>query len=114
MYIKLNCYSSLFSAPTGEPQSFIMMVINSRDVTFTWQLPAITERNGMITNYNLTCVNTTTALTRVYPPPESDTFSYLITGFRPDTAYTCRVFATNSAGRGPTANLTLTTQQDSK
>ena len=92
----------------------MMMVINSRDVTFTWQLLAITERNGMITNYNLTCVNTTTALTRVYPPPESDTFSYLLTGFRPNTAYTCRVFATNSAGRGPTANLTLTTQQDSK
>ena len=90
----------------------MMKVINSRDVTFTWQLPAITERNGMITNYSLTCINTTTALTRVYPPVGTN--SYLLTGFIPDTAYTCRVFAINSAGRGPTANLTLTTQQDSK
>ena len=55
----------------------MMMVINSRDVTFTWQLPAITERNGMITNYNLNCVNTTTALTRVYPP--EGTNGYLLT-----------------------------------
>ena len=87
-------------------------MINSRTVTFTWQLPAPTERNGLITNYNLTCVNTTNALTRIYSAAESD--SYILTGFKANAAYTCRVFAINSDGSGPTANLTLTTQQDSK
>ena len=89
---------------------------DSRNVTFTWLLPVLTERNGNITSYNLTCVSTTTGreafLTRVYHVAESN--SYTITRLKPDTSYTCRVFAINSVGRGPTANLSLTTQPDGK
>ena len=91
-------------------------VTDSRNVTFTWLLPVLTERNGNITSYNLTCVSTTTrreaVLTRVYPVAESN--SYTITELKPDTSYTCQVFAINSVGRGPTANLSLTTQPDGK
>ena len=89
-------------------------VADSRNVTFTWLLPVITERNGNITSYNLTCVSTTTGrafLTKVYSATETN---YTLTGLKPDTSYSCRVFAINSVGRGPTANLSLTTQPDGK
>ena len=111
-----NIFVSLPTAPTGEPQGFMTRVTDSRNVTFTWLLPVLTERNGNITSYNLTCVSTTTGreafLTKVYPVAESN--SYTLTGLKPDTSYTCRVFAINSVGRGPTANLSLTTQPDGK
>ena len=91
-------------------------VTDSRNVTFTWLLPVLTERNGVITNYNLTCVSTTAGreafVTKEYSATESN--SYTLTGLKPDTSYTCRVFAINSVGGGPTANLSLTTQPDGK
>ena len=107
-------YIILFTAPTGEPQGFMTRVTDSRNVTFTWLLPVLTERNGNITNYSLTCTATgrEAFLPRVYPVAESN--SYTLTGLKPDTSYTCQVFANNSVGRGPTANLSLTTQPDGK
>ena len=110
----IDTYS--FSAPTGVPQGFISQVIEARNVTFTWLLPILTERNGIITSYNLTCVTTAigreASLTRLYTVTESNL--YTLSGFRPATGYTCQVFAINSAGRGPEANATLTTFQDGK
>ena len=103
-----------FSAPNGTAQNFAVQVTGSRNLTFMWLPPIITERNGVITSYNLTCVNTTAGreafLTRVYPATESNL--YLLTGFKPFTGYTCRVFAINRAGRGPQATISKTTFED--
>ena len=99
----------VISAPSGTPQTFEVEVPGSRNLTFMWLPPIITERNGVITSYNLTCVNTT-FLTRVYQAADSNL--YLLTGFKPFTHYSCRVFAINSAGRGPEANISLTTFED--
>ena len=102
-----------FSEPTGAPQSFAE-TNDPRNVIFTWTLPVLTDRNGNITSYNLTCVSTTVGreafLTRVYQPVESDRYS--LPGFRPFTMHQCSVYAINSAGRGPEANRTFTTLPD--
>ena len=105
--------STIISAPAGPPQGFIESN-DARNVTFTWTLPLLADRNGNITSYNLTCISTTVGreafLTRVYTPAESN--RYTLPGFRPNTMHSCRVFAINSAGRGPEADLTFTTLQD--
>ena len=107
-------YCLIISAPTGVPQRFGTGSIESRSITFSWDLPIITERNGNITSYNLTCVSTITGreafLTRVYPVSESN--AYTLTGFKPATHYTCRVFAINSAGRGPEVAISRTAFED--
>ena len=117
IYVISVCTNIIFfSAPTGVPQGLVLQIIESRNVTFTWLLPILTERNGIITSYNITCVTTAigreTSLTRVYMIVESNL--YTLSGFKPATGYTCQVFAINSAGRGPEANITLTTLQDGK
>ena len=43
------------TAPTGPPQSFTVTP-GRRNMTFSWSPPAPTERNGVITNYSLSCV----------------------------------------------------------
>ena len=103
-----------FSAPSGIPQRFEISSTGSRSITFSWDLPIIAVRNGNITSYNLTCVSTTAGseafLTRVYPVSESNV--YTLVGFKPVTHYMCRVFAINSAGRGPEATINRRTSDD--
>ena len=89
----------MFAADPGE-----------RQVVFFWSPPPVTQRNGVITSYTLSCFPSLSS------PPQSPSQSgpLTVTGFSPDTAYTCSVVATNSQGSGPPASITFTTQQDCK
>jgi hypothetical protein len=94
------------TAPMGTPLSF-QVVVGATDVTFTWSLPEVTLRNGIITEYTVSCLSGGSLMTRV---TLSSAGMHKIPGFAPDTAYECSVVATNSKGSGPPATLSLRTQ----
>ena len=80
-----------------------------RNVRFSWKPPALLNRNGDITNYNLTCVATGTSIvTANY----STAGTYILSGFEALTTYICSVYAQNAAGSGPPATQTATTMED--
>ena len=90
-----------------------MFSSDSRDILFTWQPPAPTMRNGLITNYTLNCSIMGTGMgqiSRVYPSQEN----YRLGKFKPATEYTCQVVAINSAGSGPILEVMLTSPEDGK
>ena len=76
-----------------------------RQVVFSWSPPPVAQRNGVITSYTLSCSPS-------LPQSPSQAGALNVTGFSPDTAYTCSVVATNSEGSGPAATVNFTTQQD--
>ena len=92
-------------APAGAPQMF-KAVVGEREVTFSWSSP-VGQENGIIASYNLSCSPSLSFL-----PHQTPSGPLTVTGFTPDTAYSCSVVATNSQGTGPPATITFTTQQD--
>ena len=100
-----TCYCS--TAPAGIPES-LQVVVGERDVTFSWSPPDLTLRNGVITEYVLTCSAQGSTITTTKRFTESGT--YTVDGFSASTAYSCSVVASNSQGSGPPATLSLTTQ----
>ena len=103
-----------FTEPSSPPQEYVATNISSRIVQFSWYPPAITEQNGVITNYTLACspkVDGVNSITKIY----EDAGSYTLGGFRPATEYNCSVFASNAAGNSPKASIiTIITQDESK
>ena len=96
-------------APSAAPEMFEADV-GERQVVFSWSPPPVTQRNGVITSYTLSCSPSPSSL----PKFPSLSGSLTVTGFSPDTSYSCSVVATNSKGSGPPANITFPTQQDCK
>ena len=77
-------------------------------MTFSWSRPAPTERNGVITNYSLSCVPEVggrSSISMLFTAAGTFTLG----GFTPATSYNCSIFASNSQGRGPTEYLINTT-----
>ena len=83
-------------------------VAGQRQVIFSWSPPAVTQRNGVITSYTLSCSPSPSSL----PLSPSQSGQLNVTGFSPNTPYSCSVVATNSQGSGPPETRNLTTQQD--
>ena len=79
-----------------------------RNVQFSWEPPALLNRNGDIINYNLTCMAGMNIVTANY----SAAGTYTLSGFKALTTYTCWVFAQNAVGSGPPDTLTATTMED--
>ena len=101
------------AAPTGPPLNMTASPVNSREMRFTWLPPAPTMRNGLIIKYTLNCSITATEMNqtnRTFMPQDS----YILSGFRPGTQYTCQVVAINSAGSGPPAETMATSPEDCK
>ena len=98
---------SLFTAPTGSPEGFEARA-GEREIVFSWSLPPVVERNGVITNYTLTCSPSPSSLPQ--SPTQSGTLT--VTGFSPNTLYSCSVAADNSRGSGPPAITSFTTLED--
>ena len=96
------------SAPSGVPQNFSADP-GEREVVFSWSAPLITQRNGVITNYTLSCSPSPSSL-----PQSPSSGPLTVTGLSPDTSYSCSLVASNSEGSGPPANISFTTQQDCK
>lgn len=106
--------TSQFTEPNSPPQEYVATNISSRTIQFSWHSPAVTEWNGVITNYTLACdskVDGVDSITMTY----EDAGSHTLGGFRPATKYNCSVFASNTAGNSPKATIiTITTKDESK
>ena len=117
VYSNLSYLSILFiaEAPAGAPQNFSIIPGDhgptSREVTFFWDLPLPSQRNGIITSYTISCSPDTESLPVIVitlPGAEGLT----VGGFQPFTEYSCMIIATNSQGSGPLALVTTRTNED--
>ena len=94
------------SAPSGSPMGFTA-VAGEREVVFSWSPPPVTERNGVITSYTLSCSPSPSSL---HQSPSSGPLT--VAGFSPHTRYSCSLVARNTQGSGPPASTSFTTLQD--
>ena len=99
-------YPTHSTVPSGPPLS-LEVVVGVNDVTFTWSLPEVTLRNGIITGFTLSCFSGGSLMAR---RTLTEPGSHTVTGLSADTEYNCSVVATNSMGSGPPATLALRTQ----
>ena len=95
--------------PEGAPEMF-EAVAGQRQVNFSWSPPPVTQRNGVIISYTLSCSPSPSSL----PQSPSQSGTLTVAGFSPDTSYTCSLVASNSQGSGPAANTSFTTLEDCK
>ena len=98
----------MYTVSAAAPEMFEAEV-GQREVVFSWSPPPVTQRNGVITSYNLSC-----SLSPSFLPQQTPSGPLTVAGFTLDTAYSCSVVATNSQGSGPPATTSFTTQQDCK
>ena len=98
------------SAPSGSPEAF-EAVVGQRQVVFTWSPPPVTQRNGVITSYTLSCSPSPSSLPQ---SPSSQSGSLTATGFSPNTLHSCSLAASNNQGTGPPAIKNFTTLEDCK
>ncbi|CAI8048273.1 Netrin receptor DCC [Geodia barretti] len=104
--VSLTLYTNE-TAPSGSPK--IEVVPGEREVVFSWSPPPLTERNGVITSYTLSCSPSPSSLPH---SPTSQSGPQTVAGFSPNTHYSCSLVASNTQGSGPPANTSFTTQQD--
>ena len=97
----------MLTVPAGVPEMFVAAA-GERQVNFSWSPPPVALRNGVITSYTLSCSPSPSTLPQSPSQPDPLT----VTGFSPDTSYSCSVVASNSQGSGPPASISFTTQQD--
>ena len=86
-------------------------VPGEREVVFSWSPPPVTQRDGVITSYSISCSPSPSSL------PHSPSFQsgpHTVAGFSPNTHYSCSLVASNTRGSGPPANTSFNTQQDCK
>ena len=107
LYILCFCPCTACIQPPGVPEMFVA-VAGERQVTFSWSPPPVALRNGVITSYTLSCSPSPSSL----PQSPSQPGTLTVSGFSPDTSYSCSVVASNSQGSGPPASISFTTQQD--
>ena len=106
---KLGSFSEHYislSAPSGSPVGFTA-VDGEREVVFSWSPPPVTERNGVITSYTLSCSPSPSSL-----PQSPSSGPLTVAGFSPHTSYSCSLVASNTQGSGPPAPTSFTTLQD--
>ena len=89
------------AVPSGPPEN-LRISTGARSLSLTWNPPLVASRNGLIIDYTIECSGQAAIVT-------AQTM-FTITGLTPFTEYTCSVFASNSAGDGPSAVEVATTQ----
>ena len=85
-------------------------VPGEREVVFSWSPPPITQQNGPLTSYTLSCSPSLPSQPLTIPPESRP--SLTVTGLPPNTDYTCSVTADNSKGSGPPENIAFRTVDD--
>ena len=109
----MYCFST--SAPTGPPLEFTDTQQKSRNLTFSWSLPAPTLRNGVITGYSLSCVpEVGTRGRNTISMQYTAAGTFTLGGFTPATSYNCSIAASNIWGNGPVAYRVVSTLADCK
>jgi len=93
----------------GPPTNFIVGDITSTSVQLSWGEPSVT--NGIILFYTVVYSNTTDTTEIMYSNNISQS---IIADLNEDTIYNFTVYASTSAGAGPTVLLVSRTFEDSK
>ena len=110
--VTFDAIPNLSSEPS-QPQSVTTDVVNSTEVTLSWQPPAVP--NGVITTYNVwynVSLNCSGSLVSFTDSVGSSTRAYLFTGLEEYTPYVFHVSAETSAGEGMAAMAIDTTLED--
>ena len=81
-------------------------------MVFSWSPPPITQQNGPLTSYTLSCSPSLPSQPLTIQPESRP--SLTVTGLHPNTDYTCSVTADKSRGSGPPENLRFQTLDDCK
>jgi hypothetical protein len=104
--------TTLEDVPSGPPLNISAVEVFSRSFTLTWDLPAPSERNGIITGYNITV----TSLDSLFEDPQvffTTSQSLTIDSLDPHTDYVCVIAAITFLGSGPfSLEITVRTAQD--
>ena len=96
-------------APSGVPEMFDADP-GMRTVLFSWSPLPITQQNGRLTSYTISCSPSTPSLPQTFPHPAE--LPLTVIRFSPNTAYTCSMAAVNSAGSGPSKDVTFRAKED--
>ena len=99
-----------YSGLSGVPKEFEAEA-GQRQVVFTWSPPPATQYSGRITNYTLSCSSSPSSLPQ---SPSSQSGSLTVTGFSPNTPYSCSLTANNNRGTGSPTMTSFTTLEDCK
>ena len=98
---------AIFTVPSGPPQNFTV-ITTSDFLLFTWSPPLLSQRNGVITQYDVICTVQNTTLSR---QTSSTSASSTNLATLAATKYTCFVCAGTVVGYGPPSE-TNTSQDD--
>ena len=88
---------AIFTVPSGPPQNFTV-ITTSDFLLFTWSPPLLSQRNGVITQYDVICTVQNTTLSR---QTSSTSASSTNLATLAATKYTCFVCAGTVVGYGP-------------
>ena len=94
------------TVPTGAPVNF-SAVLDNTVLSLTWAPVDENDQNGEILSYTLTCgIDSDVAfeLNLTVTVEEIELGVY-----EADATYSCDIYASNSAGNGPSATITVTT-----
>ena len=116
-FIKTNIIIPIYpphTVPSGPPTNSTSMEVSSRSFILAWDLPAPSERNGIITGYNISI----TSLDSLFEEPQqffTTELSLTVDQLEPHTDYVCIIAANTYIGIGPfSLEITVTTAQDGK
>nr|XP_055058540.1 receptor-type tyrosine-protein phosphatase F-like isoform X2 [Misgurnus anguillicaudatus] len=84
--------------PSGFPANLRVVGLTTSTTTLEWEPPALSERNGRITQYKVVYSDINSKLNSTISTNDT---KMIIQGLRPDTTYTIRVQAFTSKGSGP-------------
>ena len=107
--LKSTIIEFVSAVPSGQPQSLIFST-TSRTLTFSWSPPLLSQRNGVIISYLITCSSGGSIINST----RTSSTSLTITGLQPFTNYTCSVRAATIVGDGPATMLDIVTSEESK
>ena len=104
----------VFIAPSGEPQNLTATEVTSNNISFSWLPPLIHSRNGNIIYYSLRCsfYNLTSFMS--WEDLQIHDTTYTLSNLLSYTNYSCNISASTSVGEGPSTNIVVRTDEDSK
>ena len=95
------------TVPAGPPRQVSAIAENSTSVNLNWNAPS--TPNGVITEYQLQCSGGGQKFTLMVMGSQTTT---TLSGLLPYTNYSCSITAHTSAGGGPAATTSVTTDED--
>lgn len=101
---------SVYTAPTGPPQSVAARLLNSRTLELSWRPPAAELQNGLIRQYHVTIRTRDVDGERNFTRNEN---TLVVRDLHPFYTYECLVTAI-TIDAGPSAMIVSQLPQDSK